>query len=472
MGFPTIARFEDRNFVGICHFDVVDVADVVSVPQELAGNVAGDIVLAEGASWSRVYLEDDGGYLNDLWKVEGGDQYSDAEAGGAIAKDRLALMPNLWKLKGQRYLVVATTRNGDKLLMGRVETPAMARVVKRATGDAEQMETDRNEYRIMFSLVRRLAVPFYQGTVPEPEPGGECPTVEEQLEEMTAAEIETALTTTGQLAAVQAEICVVEGDGSFRTTDGATEIAAVPPGTNVNAPQSVIKYKDAANASQVLGPYDTDFASGTIRPDYEIPRRALRNSAGTGYEFVATEDLVNDTVPTAPDATYQRVDSASATIGSPVAIPAGGSVNVTCPDATYQRKDSAGTNIGSPTAIVSNGTANVTCPDGTVTVKNLNGTTLGSQAVVSNGTANYTAPIPLKFALAAGDADSYTWTVTDEEAGTYNTYTQDGGSGTLTYSKNGGGFVSLTGAITLAVSDTIVVRRTTSTSNGWIKWAP
>lgn len=261
-------------------------------------------------------------------------------------------------------------------------------------------------------------------------------------------------------------------DGSFRTTDGATEIAAVPPGANVNAPQSKIRYKDAANADQELAASDTLFDGTHMKPTTQIPRRALRNSAGTGYGFVATEDLFNDTVPTAPDVTYQRVDSASATIGSAVAVPAGNSVNVTCPDATYQRKDSGGANIGSPTAIVSNGTANVTCPDGTVTVKNLNGTTLGSQAVVSNGAANYTAPIPLKFALAAGDADSYTWTVTDDEAGTYATYTQDGGSGTLTYSKNGGAFAALSGSISLAVSDTIVVRRTTSTSNGWIKWAP
>jgi hypothetical protein len=75
-----------------------------------------------------------------------------------------------------------------------------------------------------------------------------------------------------------------------------------------------------------------------------------------------------------------------------------------------------------------------------------------------------------KFIWAAGDADTYLWTVTADEAGTYGTYTPTGTNGTLTYSKNGGGYAALSGAITLAVSDTITVRRTTTTNAGSVKW--
>ena len=116
--------------------------------------------------------------------------------------------------------------------------------------------------------------------------------------------------------------------------------------------------------------------------------------------------------------------------------------------------------------------ANITAPDGTVTVRNLNGTALGSPSVKSNGTANYTAPIPMKMGWGAGDADTLEWTVTDAEAGTYNSYTQDGGSGTITYSKNGGSYTALSGTITLAVGNTIKVRRTTTTNAGYSTWAP
>jgi hypothetical protein len=142
------------------------------------------------------------------------------------------------------------------------------------------------------------------------------------------------------------------------------------------------------------------------------------------------------------------------------------------PDGTYQLKDSAGADIGSPGSIPSGENEDITAPDGTVTIKNLGGTTLGTQAVESNGAIDYIAPIPLKFGWGAGDADTLVWTVTSDEAGTYGTYTPTGTNGTITYSKNDGGYAALSGSIVLAVSDTITVRRTTTTAAGSVKWAP
>ena len=170
--------------------------------------------------------------------------------------------------------------------------------------------------------------------------------------------------------------------------------------------------------------------------------------------------------------TYQRKDSDGADIGSPGQINPGGSEDILCPDAAYQLKDSAGNNIGSAGAIVSNGSANIVAPDATAVVKNLNGTTLITEAILSNASENIIAPIPLKFGWDAGDADTTIWTVTDDEAGTYGTYTQTGTNGTVTYSKNGGSYTALSGSISLAVGDTITVRRTTTTNAGSTRWAP
>jgi beta-glucanase (GH16 family) len=78
---------------------------------------------------------------------------------------------------------------------------------------------------------------------------------------------------------------------------------------------------------------------------------------------------------------------------------------------------------------------------------------------------------PLKFAWGAGNADTLTFTVTADEAGTYNTYTQDGSSGTITYSLNGAAYASVTGTIVLAIGDTIRLRRTTPTAQGFSRWA-
>lgn len=136
-----------------------------------------------------------------------------------------------------------------------------------------------------------------------------------------------------------------------------------------------------------------------------------------------------------------------------------------CEDATVQLQDSAGNNIGSVYFISSGDTRDITVGDSTITLPN--GMTKQVKA-----TQPYTVPqtAALKFSFSAYDQGSDLWTVTADEAGTYNAYTQDGASGTLTYSKNGGAFTALSGTITLAVGDTIQVKRTTITAAGWSRW--
>lgn len=77
----------------------------------------------------------------------------------------------------------------------------------------------------------------------------------------------------------------------------------------------------------------------------------------------------------------------------------------------------------------------------------------------------------LRFGWDAGEADTITWTILSDEEATYNTFTNDGSSGTITYSKNGGGYAALSGSITLAAGDTITLKRTTTTGAGWAKMA-
>lgn len=199
---------------------------------------------------------------------------------------------------------------------------------------------------------------------------------------------------------------------------------------------------------------------------------------------VVVKDSAGDvlhTIPVASGATVDQtitdsavvVKDSAGTILHTVAVLAEGSTNQTINDASVQVKDSAGTDIGSPVAILAEGSAVVTAPDGTVQPKNQGGSNLGSTFTVKSGeTKNATIPIPLKFVLSTGSTSSVLFTVTTDEAGTYTTYTNDGSSGTWTYSKNGGSFTSLTGTIVLATSDTIQVKRTVITTQGYSRWAP
>lgn len=167
----------------------------------------------------------------------------------------------------------------------------------------------------------------------------------------------------------------------------------------------------------------------------------------------------------APDGAVQLKDEAGRNLGSPVAVVSGGGKDITAPSAYAQLLDSAGATIGAPYAILSGDTRDITVADSTITLPD-------GQTKSVKATQPYTVPqtAALKFSFSAYDQGSDLWTVTADEAGTYNAYTQDGASGTLTYSKNGGAFTALSGTIALAVGDTIQVKRTTITAAGWSRW--
>ena len=110
-------------------------------------------------------------------------------------------------------------------------------------------------------------------------------------------------------------------DGTVRTTDGLTTVAAVKSNGTADLPQSVVKYKDAANADQVTSASDTEFASGTLRPATQIPRRELTlDGVGTG-DYVTLADLIANTVPDVTSPVIDRAITASWAAGDNETIP-------------------------------------------------------------------------------------------------------------------------------------------------------
>jgi hypothetical protein len=274
------------------------------------------------------------------------------------------------------------------------------------------------------------------------------------------------------------------------------------------APPATVQLRDSAGNN--IGSADT-YAPGAnttkTAPDGSVQ---LRDSAGNAIgSAVAVRSNQSGLDVTAPDGSVQLRDSAGNNIGSAAPVRSNQSnVPVTAPDGSVQLRDSAGNAIGSPVAVRSNQSGlDVTAPDGSAQLQDSDGNNIGSPAAVRSGQigvvlterslcsrlgavlpANVQTQIldcvtepsreairvilsPLKFALAAFTDTSITFTVTADEAGTYGTYTQDGGSGTLTYSLNGGAFVALSGSIVLAIGNTIAVRRTNTAAAGFIRWA-
>jgi hypothetical protein len=417
---PAIPHFGDRNYAGICHVDLVDVADVESVPDELNGHVASAIVLKTGKSWTRIYLEDDGGSLVDRWVVDGGAQRSEALLKGAIAKDRLELMPHLWRFKGRRYLALPRTRNGDLLLMGRVETPAMVLVRSRQTGEGANMESDRNEYMLEISITRRWPVPFYGGSPPTPGVPASCPTLADQLAGATWATIE-ALLSSGQLGDAQTSICPVPTP--FCDQVDAAIVLPVPGGGGI-----VVSGAGAATAN---GTYTEDGTMGG-RPNYELGNGWVCQWTGSnwmihdgsqyyvGVEDVATPDLVttwNALTAPAPAPTVEAggggtpgdasgltdcfspeqeevvlADLMASMDGAAIYAAMNPTQQGEIPPGQVQLVDEDLNPIGSPVDVSPEETVQVEAPDGVVHSKNSLGTTLVSTAVRSNGSADAAIP--------------------------------------------------------------------------------
>ena len=146
-------------------------------------------------------------------------------------------------------------------------------------------------------------------------------------------------------------------DGTVRTTDGGTTVGAVLSGGNFDLPQSRIKYRDQANASQVTDASDTEFASGTLRPATEVPRRELFDDSPAPLGlYVTVDDLINDTVPQVPAGGGGCTRAITATWGAyndettPIVLPA------EYQGLTYDFVSDVGTN-GTITVSVNGGTS-------------------------------------------------------------------------------------------------------------------
>lgn len=250
----------------------------------------------------------------------------------------------------------------------------------------------------------------------------------------------------------------------------------------------------------------------------------IKNSAN---ETITTESLaaaVDGTV-TAPDGTVVLKRINGTVIDSPT-VKSGSTIDKTITNSTVIVRNSANTIIGNYSvnaqttlhtvmadktftvrrsdATIINTIPIVTGVDGgfyvndsIVSIKNTLGALLTTQSVRaaasidkvlsnisftdSDGTVssipagvNVTATPQIKTALikglfAIGRDTMETLIIDSDNAGTYTSITDDGASGTITLSKNGGAFGAFSNPLVLVTSDTLVVKRTVTTSIGYFK---
>lgn len=254
-------------------------------------------------------------------------------------------------------------------------------------------------------------------------------------------------------------ITVVQGGVQVGSLNAATGMHTVPECPPPPGPGTVTLKNNEGTALDTIN-VPCGATVEAVAPDGVV---TIKNSGGTE---AGTLNVPSGGARDALIADYAiELRDTNGTLMSRPSFPYGTTGQVTAPDSAAQPKDSAGANIGTPYVILSGETRDIPISDSTITLPN-------GQTKNVKATQPYTVPLtaPMKFSFSAYDQGSDLWTVTIDEAGTYNAYTQDGASGTITYSKNGGAFTALSGTIVLAISDTIQVKRTTITAAGWSRW--
>lgn len=265
-------------------------------------------------------------------------------------------------------------------------------------------------------------------------------------------------TTVNGVASDVPDIHVKQGGVDVGTLDPVTGVHTVPECPTPLPGTVLLKNSEEAVLDTIEVPCGATVEA--VAPDGVV---TIKNSQGTEGGTLnvpsggAKDALIGDYAIELRDTNGALISQSSFSYGT--------TGQVTAPDGSVQPRDSGGAPIGGPVAVLSDGSVDVPIGDSTITLPT-------GQTKQVKATQPYTVPAtaPLKFSFSPYDQGSDLWKVTADEAGTYNAYTQDGGSGTITYSKNGGAFTALSGTITLAVGDTIQVKRTTITAAGWSRW--
>lgn len=349
-----IERFSGHNQPGGCYLMLVPVSGVESVPQERYGVVETAITLTGDGFWVRIdptrFTQD----FSEKWDMDKGARVARATLECMVPKDRVALLHDLYALGAGRYVVLHHDLNGTTKLIGTKREPAMVRVQLVEHGRGGRAN-EPNQYRMRIEVARSAMCPFYLQPAPPTQVPGACMPCTVSINFYTVASVisggavnipvvnslglptgswnaalgqwevnTTCAPVTVQLVdsestPIGSPVLLPSGssqniaapDGTVKTTDGSTTVVTVPSGNEEPLPQSAVPYKDAADADQVTPASDTAFASGTLRPSTQVPRRALTVNSVAMPHYATLDRLLDNAIPNIP-----VVDETDAPVGA------------------------------------------------------------------------------------------------------------------------------------------------------------
>jgi hypothetical protein len=271
-------------------------------------------------------------------------------------------------------------------------------------------------------------------TLPNSGGGGDATAVLRDSNNVVLSTTTIPCGTTENIPAPDATV-LVNGDNSFPT---------IPSGGLEN-----IGVENTNGAP--VGAFDVNTNSWVVG-DSVVTLRDSANNVLSVSNIAATD---NDDI-LAPDATYNLDNSEGSTLflGS---ILSGDNETIIAPDSTVTL------NGGAFISVASGGSVDVTTVD-------QNNNTLTPTVTGSELKITLPQDTLIRFTFEAGQTDSVLYTIVNNvNNGSYTATSNDGGSGTITFSINGGAFAAFSSPLALAAGDTIQVRRTTATAQGFVQ---
>lgn len=138
----------------------IDKIDLANFPDESSGNINGDIpFLDEEDGFGKIALtigtfsfheseQKDGSWLTEMV--------------GIIPKDRPALVALFQKQRKKRFIVIFPDNNAQAIIIGNSKEYCKMEVLERSS---KKSPSERNDYKIRFTCLRRNQSPFYQGSI-------------------------------------------------------------------------------------------------------------------------------------------------------------------------------------------------------------------------------------------------------------------------------------------------------------------
>lgn len=149
-------QYEGGNSGSLCKIELIEVADVNTLPDAVNGKLIGEVSLVDEKTWDEIYfIKDTAHFVEQPVVADGGEAYRMVVKWN-VPKDTVANLSYLINTRKKRYVARLTPLTGNVLIAGTKEEPCAFSHSQRDIG-AEG--PDRNQFLVELNLTRSVPVP-------------------------------------------------------------------------------------------------------------------------------------------------------------------------------------------------------------------------------------------------------------------------------------------------------------------------